>query len=438
MPKKLAILFAYFLIYVVWGATYYFIGVALHGFPTFLLGALRFSTAGLILLVICACRGERVFIPRLVGRSAVSGIILLFIDMAVVMLAQRYVSSSLVAVVASSTAIWIMALDAPMWKYTFRSKCTLAGILMGFAGVGLLYAEQLEMTVTVHDHSEYGILLLVAGCISWALGTLGALRFSTAGLILLVICACRGERVFIPRLVGRSAVSGIILLFIDMAVVMLAQRYVSSSLVAVVASSTAIWIMALDAPMWKYTFRSKCTLAGILMGFAGVGLLYAEQLEMTVTVHDHSEYGILLLVAGCISWALGTLYTKYRSSDTEPANAFAGSAWQMLFAGMMFWICTLGNGEFSPTGFSTVPLYAWLSLAYLILFGSLMAYSAYVWLLKIRPTTEVGTHAYVNPVVAVVIGGGLGGEQITGIQLLGLVIILGSVMLVNKKERINE
>ncbi len=118
--------------------------------------------------------------------------------------------------------------------------------------------------------------------------------------------------------------------------------------------------------------------------------------------------------------------------------AFAGSAWQMLFADMMFWICTLGNGEFSPTGFSTVPLYAWLSLAYLILFGSLMAYSAYVWLLKIRPTTEVGTHAYVNPVVAVVIGGGLGGEQITGIQLLGLVIILGSVMLVNKKERINE
>ena len=68
----------------------------------------------------------------------------------------------------------------------------------------------------------------------------------------------------------------------------------------------------------------------------------------------------------------------------------------------------------------------------------LMAYPAYVWLLKIRPTTEVGTHAYVNPVVAVVIGGGLGGEQITGIQLLGLVIILGSVMLVNKKERINE
>ena len=136
--------------------------------------------------------------------------------------------------------------------------------------------------------------------------------------------------------------------------------------------------MALDAPMWKYTFRSKCTLAGILMGFAGVGLLYAEQLEMTVTVHDHSEYGILLLVAGCISWALGTLYTKYRSSDTEPANAFAGSAWQMLFAGMMFWICTLGERGSSLLRDSVRSLYTpgchWPTL---ILFGSLMAYSAY-------------------------------------------------------------
>ena len=75
---------------------------------------------------------------------------------------------------------------------------------------------------------------------------------------------------------------------------------------------------------------------------------------------------------------------------------------------MMFWVCTFWNGEFSPMEFGTVPLYAWLSLIYLILFGSLMAYSAYVWLLKIRPATEVATHAYVNPVVAIVIGSGLG------------------------------
>lgn len=263
---------------------------------------------------------------------------------------------------------------------------------------------------------------------------LGALRFSAAGLILLVVCALRGEPVFRPSLVRRSAVSGIVLLFVDMAVVMLAQRYVSSSLVAIVASSTAIWIMLFDVPMWKRNFHNVATIGGILLGFAGVGMLYAEQLTSVTSMHRHNEYGILLLIGGCISWALGTLYAKYRSSSAEEVNAFAGSAWQMLFASLMFWIFAFVCGDVGDTEFRTIPAAAWLSLGYLIVFGSLLAYSAYVWLLKVRPATEVATHAYVNPVVAVIIGGGLGGEEVTGVQLLGLAVILGSVMLVNKKK----
>ena len=136
---RLSVITAYFLIYVVWGSTYYFISVALEGLPTFLLGALRFSAAGLLLLSFCGiCRGESVFRAQLIRRSAVSGIVLLFVDMAVIMLAQRYVSSSLVAIVASSTAIWIMLLDAPMWRTNFRSRHTLCGVILGFVGVGLL------------------------------------------------------------------------------------------------------------------------------------------------------------------------------------------------------------------------------------------------------------------------------------------------------------
>lgn len=99
--RWLTVICAYFLIYVVWGSTYYFIGVALHYIPTFLLGALRFSIAGIILLTICVLRGENVMRPMLVRRSVLSGIILLFVDMAVIMLAQHYVGSSLVAIVAS-------------------------------------------------------------------------------------------------------------------------------------------------------------------------------------------------------------------------------------------------------------------------------------------------------------------------------------------------
>ena len=87
VKQKLAVVLAYFLIYVVWGSTYYFIGIALRDILTFLLGALRFSVAGILLLAICVCRGEKVLYLQLIRRSAVSGIVLLFVDMAVIMLA---------------------------------------------------------------------------------------------------------------------------------------------------------------------------------------------------------------------------------------------------------------------------------------------------------------------------------------------------------------
>ncbi|MCD7901988.1 MAG: EamA family transporter [Bacteroides sp.] len=264
---------------------------------------------------------------------------------------------------------------------------------------------------------------------------LGAFRFTTAGLLLLLWCWYRGEPVFKKSLIKKSAISGIVLLFIDMAVVMLAQKYVSSSLVAIIASSTAIWIMALDAPMWKKNFRSPAVIAGILIGFFGVMMLYIEQFSSDNQPGEHREYGVLLLIFGCISWAIGTLYAKYRSSHEEEVNAFAGSAWQMLFASAMFWVFAVFSGDIVNTDLQAVPTTSWLSLAYLIIFGSIMAYSAYVWLLKVRPATEVATHAYVNPFVAVFIGVTLGNENVTWIQLAGLVVILLSVMLINRKRK---
>jgi drug/metabolite transporter (DMT)-like permease len=264
---------------------------------------------------------------------------------------------------------------------------------------------------------------------------LGALRFTAAGLLLLGWCYRRGEPVFRKALIRKSAVSGIVLLFIDMAVIMLAQRYLSSSLVAIIASSTAIWIMALDVPMWKQNFRNPAIIAGILIGFLGVSTLYAEQLGIGRHMEEHGEYGILILIFGCISWSLGTLYAKYRSSGEEEVNAFAGSAWQMLFAGLMFWLCATFSGDLRETNLSLVPLSAWFSLLYLILFGSIFAYTAYIWLLKVRPATEVGTHAYVNPFIAVFFGKIFGKEHITWIQILGLLIILLSLMLISRRKK---
>lgn len=260
---------------------------------------------------------------------------------------------------------------------------------------------------------------------------LGALRFSAAGIILLIICYLRKEYIFRKKLILKSAISGIVLLFIDMAVVMLAQRHVSSSFVAIIASSTAIWIMAFDIPMWKSNFRRPKIILGVIVGFGGVAMLYAEQLQ-GITYQNH-QYGILLLIGGCISWALGTLYTKYCSSHEETTNSFSGSAWQMLFASTMFWIWSLFRGDLSHIHFGKIEISSWLSLLYLITCGSILAYSAYVWLLKIRPATEVATHAYVNPFIALLLGVFLGKEDVSWVQLIGLIIILFGVMLINKK-----
>lgn len=264
---------------------------------------------------------------------------------------------------------------------------------------------------------------------------LGAVRFITAGGLLLALCGLRGEQLFKPKLILKSAVSGIILLFIDQAVIMFAQRFVSSSLVAIIASSTAVWIMLLDVPMWRHNFKSLSTVMGVAFGVVGVGLLYVEQLLADGRTGANAEYGVLLLVGGCISWACGTLYSKYRCSAEEDSGGLAGAAWQMVSAGAVFALCACMTGSFAEVDVRSVSTTTWLSLAYLITFGSLMAYTAYVWLLKVRPATEVATHAYVNPVVAVAIGAGIGGEEVTAVQMAGLAVILLSVMSVNKRKK---
>lgn len=295
-------------------------------------------------------------------------------------------------------------------------------------------------SITISVVIAYFLIYVVWGSTYYFIGValkdfpvfmLGALRFSAAGVILLTICYLRKETIFRKKLILKSAISGIVLLFIDMAVVMLAQRYVSSSIVAIIASSTAIWIMAFDISMWKHNFSQPKIVLGILFGFVGVAMLYTEQLQ--TTTYQHYKYGLLLLIGGCISWALGTLYTKYSSSREENKNSFSGSAWQMLFAGAMFWICSLSKGDLSYVQFDKIEVTSWLSLFYLITFGSILAYSAYVWLLKIRPATEVATHAYVNPFIAVILGVSLGKENVGWVQLMGLITILSGVMLINKK-----
>jgi len=137
---------------------------------------------------------------------------------------------------------------------------------------------------------------------------------------------------------------------------------------------------------------------------------------------------MILLLFGAIAWAGGSLYSKYKPAQ---GSIIVISTWQMLAAGIAFIPGILIRGEFNGFQWQEVPYESWMSLIYLVTMGSIAGFSAYVWLLQVRTAMQVSTYAYVNPVVAVLLGVFFANEKITGIQIAGLIIILGSVLLIN-------
>jgi drug/metabolite transporter (DMT)-like permease len=259
---------------------------------------------------------------------------------------------------------------------------------------------------------------------------LGAMRFVTAGLLLMIWCIVKGEKIFIKQNIIHAAVSGILLLVIGNGAVIWSEKVLPSGMVAIMVSSPPIWFVLLDKKNWHVNFKSKATITGLIIGFAGVILLFSEQVDdlfKSSAAHSKLPWMLLLLI-GTLGWAAGSLYSKYKlTSGSAPVN----TAWQMLIAGLVYIPASFGHNEFSGLHLQNIAGNSWFALLYLIFFGSIAAFSAYVWLLQVRPATQVGTYAYVNPVIAVILGVVFASEKISLIQIAGLFIILGSVLLIN-------
>ncbi|SHF18581.1 EamA family transporter [Pedobacter caeni] len=260
---------------------------------------------------------------------------------------------------------------------------------------------------------------------------LGTFRFLVAGALLMSWCRFKGEKIFDKKNIKYAAISGFLMLGLGNGIVIWVEQFIPSGLVAIMVASAAIWFVILDKPKWKENLSSKSTIAGLIIGFVGVILLFAEQLlhAMNTNQSNMQVLGMTLLIIGPIAWAGGSLFSKYKS-DPESSVA-VNTAWQMIAAGIAFIPGSLLGAEFKGFDWSNIPLDAWLSIGYLILFGSIAAFSAYVWLLSVRPATQVSTYAYVNPVVAVLLAVCFTNEKVTFIQILGLIVILASVLLIN-------
>jgi len=267
----------------------------------------------------------------------------------------------------------------------------------------------------------------------------GVLRFLLAGILMLLWCFFSKEKLFSWTVMRPAIISGLLLLGLGNGALIWSEQYIPSSLAAILLAAGPIWFVLLDKGKWSENFRSKETIVGLVVGFAGVLLLFAEQLKGGLAgvqgkggVNGAASHmgiiALVVLVLGSISWATGSLYSKYKSAGGSNA---VNAGWQMLSAGIAFVPASLISGEWASFDVAAVPMSSWIGIIYLVTMGSLVGYSAFVWLLQVRPATQVSTHAYVNPVVAVLLGVFFAGETMSTLQLTGLAVILVSVLLIN-------
>lgn len=258
---------------------------------------------------------------------------------------------------------------------------------------------------------------------------LGAIRFIIAGILLMIWSMIKKENLWDWKQIKPAVISGLLLLFIGNGALIVSEKTLPSSFAAIIVSAAPIWFVLLDWPKWKENLSNRSTVLGLIIGFLGVILLFGESVPSLFSSSGHSTkiIAMIILVIGAISWAGGSLYSKYKFKGSTTVN----TTWQMIAAGIAFIPSSLIAHEQNGFQLQSVPLESWLSVLYLVTMGSLAGYSAYVWLLQVRPATQVSTYAYVNPVVAVMLGVFFAGEHLTGLQIAGLAVILTSVLLIN-------
>lgn len=229
-----------------------------------------------------------------------------------------------------------------------------------------------------------------------------------------------------------SLIVGTLLLGVGNGAVVLAEHYISSSMTALLIASNPFWMVTLG---WIFMGRGRPNLKvvlGLLVGFVGVALLIMGRGQSGEAAQDSQLLGVSLVVVATIGWAFGSLYGA--TASTAGSNVLA-SGMQMLSGGAVLMVVSLLTGEWQKFDYRAVSSVSWIALVYLIFVGALVAYTAYSWLLQNASPSAVSTYAYVNPVVAVVLGWAIAGESMTAQMLVGAAVIVASVVLVTTNNK---
>ncbi len=282
-------------------------------------------------------------------------------------------------------------------------------ILLAFAIIYLVWGSTyLAIRVGVREMPPF----LMAG-----------LRFTAAGLALYGWMRLTG--VPSPNWIEwrGATILGTLMFLIDYACLFWAEQRVPSGVSAVVLATIPVCITLLEIIFLRTQRLSVRLSLGLLVGIVGVAVLMDPRSSLGEAPLDRG--GAIALLVACAGWSVGTIVSRRLVlPESKPMSAAA----QMLSGGVQLLVLAALSGEFAHFHAQTLSGAAWFSLIYLIIAGSIVGYTAYVWLLHYESPTKVGTYAYVNPVVAVIVGAGIGGEIIGRRTLLGMALILVSVV----------
>jgi drug/metabolite transporter (DMT)-like permease len=251
---------------------------------------------------------------------------------------------------------------------------------------------------------------------------MAGVRFVLAGMILLPFLIWRGHSLPRRRELLDSAIVGIALLTVANGLVVWAEQWVSSGITALVLATLPFWVVAIEAVLPNGERIGTLKIAGILIGFAGLFLLLSPDLRGPVD--PNYVNGILALLIAPLSWAAGSTYSKYRRSDASPLMA---ASFQMLLAGAVLVMIGILSGEHSSLLFDPRGL---LAILYLLIFGSIVGYVCFVYALNKLPSTTVSLYAYINPIIAVVLGKIVFDERLDWTVVAGTAVIFSGILLV--------
>jgi drug/metabolite transporter (DMT)-like permease len=254
----------------------------------------------------------------------------------------------------------------------------------------------------------------------------GSVRYLVAGLLMLSWCALTGRKIKISGSdFVRLLAIGVLLLSIANVGVLWAEQYVSSGLAALIVAIVPIWVVVLETWVFRVGKMPARGLLGLAFGIAGMVILLWPKVASGTHLGRLQLVGALILIFASLSWALGSILSH---RWTLSVDVFTAAGWQMLLGGVVNTVIATLTGQFSRAAWTASAMWA---IAYLVVSGSLVGFTAYIWLLEHVPPPKVATYAYVNPIVAVFLGWLLLRETVDVFTLIGTVVIISSVALVN-------